>query len=363
MSEDIKYQYMCDFLSIVLDKKINLTDIKEQNIILIKINQILKEIIDYDEYDMLNIFINDFGISKEKIVDEICEIQKQFNNKSYVKFGLIDWMYKNNIELFKKYIDKIINNKLFYDLINDFGILQLFNNIIIDSPNNYFIQYKNSLINNIIKIFYTSDIEKISNVFLNFEHLDLIIDICLNNQLEKSNLSLNIVYCVLTNKLSNIVMLKKTIKKLNLTSEQINTYFESKEKKIINFNEENLLFELINSKSIDKIKWFLDIISDYSKFIKKTNYLQLFRRACQTNDPEISKYIYNVVQICGFEITKQEMISILNIIIYNSRWNNSSNTEQLIFELINFGIKPPAGYPKYLEYYNNLKIYSSNNKV
>lgn len=51
-----------------------------------------------------------------------------------------------------------------------------------------------------------------SNIFLNFEHLDLIIDICLNNKFEKNNLSLNIVYCVLTNKLSNIMVLKKQLK-------------------------------------------------------------------------------------------------------------------------------------------------------
>jgi hypothetical protein len=360
MSEDIKYQYICDFLSIILEKKINSDKVSLYNIILTKTKQILEEIIDCDEYEMLDIFINYIGISEEIIVDEIYQIQNF--RKSYIKFGFIEWMYKNNVELFKKYIGIIINNRLFYDLINNFNILQLFNNIIIDSQNNDFIQYKNSFINKIINIFYTSDIEKMSNVFLNLKHLELIIDICLlDEKLNKNDFSLNIIYCVLTNKLSNITILKKTIKKINLTSEQLNTYFESKGSIVINHNEENLLIELINSKSIDKIIWFLDIITDYSRFIKKTNYLLLFKRACQTNDHEISKYIYNLIQICGFEITKEEMMSILNSIIYNSRFGDSLNKDQIIFELINLGIKPPTGYPKYIEYYNNLKIYSSNN--
>lgn len=108
------------------------------------------------------------------------------------------------------------------------------------------------------------------------------------------------------------------------------------------------------------IKWFLDIVKDYSKFIKKTNYFELFKRACKTNDLETSKYIYDIIQICGLEITKSQLTLILNIIVCNSRWNNSSNTEQLIFELINLGIKPLQDFPKYIQYYNNLKIYSSN---
>lgn len=109
MCSDINHQYVRDFLSIVLGEIINSNKKSLYNIILHETKQILEEIIDCDDYDMLNIFINDYGISKEKIVAEIYQIQNQFNYKSYVKFELIEWKYKNNIKLFKKYIDK--NNK------------------------------------------------------------------------------------------------------------------------------------------------------------------------------------------------------------------------------------------------------------
>lgn len=360
MCEDIKYQYLYDFLSIVLGKKINLDKESLHNIILSEIKQILKEIIDCDEYDMINVFINYVGIEAEKIIHEIYQIQN--NCKSYIKFELIEWMYKNNIELFKIYINSIMNNKTFYYLINDFNILQLFYNIIICSQNSDFIEYKNLCIEYVVKIFTNSYYtQNINNVFINFEHLELIIDICLlDDEFGEDEFSYNIIDCVLKNQLSNIKILKKTIQKLNLTSEEIKIHLDNKKSIIINHNEINFLEELIKSKSIDKIRWFLDIITDYSKFINKKNYIRIFSIACETSNIEISKYIYNIIQICGFEMTKQEMITILNRIIFSSRWNESTDREQIIFELINFGIKPPSGYPKYTEYYNNLKIYSKN---
>ena len=363
MSEDIEYQYLSDFLSIVLDKKINLDKESLSKTILSEIKKILQEIIDCDEYDMLNYLINYSEVGIEKICDEICKIQNNF--VSYIKFGLIVWMYKNNVELFKMYFNSIINQKIFYHLINDFGVLQLFYNIIIGSQNSHFIQYKNLFINNVEKIFIDKyHIPNINKIFLNFKHLELIIDICLldneieGDKLEKKIFCYNIIDYVLKNKLSNIKILKKTIQKLNLTSDEIKTYLNKKSSIIINHCDINFLEDLIKSKSIDKIRWFFDIITDYSKFINKNSYIRIFTIACQTSNTEISKYIYNIIQICGFEITKQEMMVILNNIIYSSRWN--SDKEQIIYELINLGIKPPSGYPKYTEYYNNLKIYCSN---
>jgi len=63
-----------------------------------------------------------------------------------------------------------------------------------------------------------------------------------------------------------------------------------------------------------------------------------------------------LIQICGIEITNQDIIKILNYSIYNSRWNKTPGHDELIYELINLNTKPIGGFPKYTEYYNNLKI-------
>lgn len=364
MDEDIKYQYLHDFLSIVIDKKINFNKQSLSNIISSELKQILKEIVDCDEYDMLNLLVNYVGICEKKIIDEIYQIQ--YVSKSYTKFGLIDWMYKNNFDLFGMYIVKIKNGGVFYDLINDFNILQLFYNMIIHPPNNDIIQYKNTFINNVVKIFTNHNCtQKPNNIFLNFEHLEMIIDICLlDEKIKRNEFKFIVIDIVLINKFADIKILKKTIEKFNLTSEEIKTHFDNKNSiknsKIIEMNHIYFLNEIIKSKSIDKISWFFEIIPDYSKFVTGKNYEQIFAIACQTKNIEISKYIYNIIMICGFEISKPVMMSILHNLIIECRWNMSSSTnvEQIIFELINLGIKPPTGYPKYREYYNNLKFYS-----
>jgi hypothetical protein len=111
---------------------------------------------------------------------------------------------------------------------------------------------------------------------------------------------------------------------------------------------------LICTNSYEKINWFFDIIQEYTKYIKDKNYINLFEIACKTNNTQIAKYIYDLIKICGFEIKNEYIIIILDKIIYSSRWNTFD--QQIIFELINLGVKPNINEPIYIDYYNNVKI-------
>ena len=175
----------------------------------------------------------------------------------------------------------------------------------------------------------------------------MIIVTCYENNQYLNNFYLKLFVRLLTNKYTNLKLLEKYIKHYNIETDNA--------RKHLVFKELNFIPILIESKSLEKITWFFDNVQEYTKFIKKSNYLNLFDIACDTNDIEIAKYIYATIELCGLEITVQDLTKILNDVIGSTRWNNYRNN--VVFELINLGIKPPYGYPRFMEYYNNLKIY------
>ena len=102
---------------------------------------------------------------------------------------------------------------------------------------------------------------------------------------------------ILLNKYTDFKLVEKYIKYYGIKMNVIKEHFISKE---LYFTE-----LLIKSKSLEKITWFFEIIHDYTVFIKKLNYLELFTISCKTFYIEIAKYIYNIIGLCGFEITKK----------------------------------------------------------
>ena len=149
--------------------------------------------------------------------------------------------------------------------------------------------------------------------FLNFEYISLIIEICDENQQYMNNINyyLKMFDDILVNRYTNLKLLKKFIKHYDIKICTIKEYLETKEMYFIQF--------LINSQSLEKIIWFFDNVQEYTKFITKSNYLELFRASCNTNNVEIAKYIYNIIGFCGLEITKKDLKITLDTIIFSIR--------------------------------------------
>ena len=357
-----KYQYAKDFiiLSIIDNKNTNKIDINEYllpNLILVNFKKIIEEIILSGQYDIISVLVEYYKIDKKFIINNLINVQ-YINYNRIVKFETIEWIYKNDYEFFKEYTCVLFENSL--NLLNIFNnnykILKLFYEIIIKSNTENFVKYKSIFIGSTNKfmfnqINYNINHEFNKNIYSNIEHLILLTDIsiCDESNYEKRNMTIyQILYKIIVSEYSDLKLLKKFISNYNLLSKELKLKLENKDISFIN--------NLINSKSYDKINWFFDVVKEYTKFIKNCNYINLFENACKTSDVKIARYFYELIQLCGFEITNQNIIGILDRMIYSSRWNKSTEKQKIICELINLGVKPPNGYPIYTEYYNNLRI-------
>jgi hypothetical protein len=346
--EEQNTQYMVDFLSITLDlekpfvmgNKINDTCIANNK------TKIVKESILCENYKIINFLLENFNINEECISDIISDCYYSTYNYTNNYHKLIKWLGEKNIKIFKITMAKLINKISIYDYNMIYVLKNIFNKI-----NNMYLT-KRQFIKHVCETF-----RKIMTIysqneknFSNFEYICLLIEIFQENQeyLQDTNYYLKLFDIILLNQHTNLKLLEKFIKYYGIKN-IVKKHLESKEL--------NFIPILIKSKSLEKITWFFDNIQEYTNFIKKSNYLDIFKVACDTGDIEIAKYIYNIIELCGLEITKQGLERILNNIIYSIRWDDKTKNN-IVYELINLGIKPPSGYPQLTEYYNNLKIYS-----
>ena len=362
----MEYQYTYDFLSIILDKKIETDDKKIFKIISFNLKKIIVEIILYKEFEILNVLINYFQIDIKKIYSIIYSIilNIQWEKENYMQYSncilFIEWIYKNNYEFFKYYIVQLFEKYLsssnnlsnLHYYVSNFKILKLLNYIFIESDIECFNKYKITFINIVYKYGFIYHNKRVNKIYANFENLILLTNICtLNNNFVKKTY-FEIFDNIITDEYSDLKISLKFIKYFNLSQNELKTHLENKKL--------NFIRDLIKTKSYDKINWFFDIISDYTKFIEQQNYIELFNYACKNSNVKIVKYIYDIIQICGYKIIDKMIFNNLNSLIYISRCNKSEDRDMIIYELINFGIKPKLKYSKYTQYYNNIKI--RNNK-
>lgn len=340
-------EYMVDFLSITLDlekpfvlgDKMNNTYIANNKI------KIVKELILCENYEIINFMLENFNIDEECISVIINDCYNSNYDDSNNFHKLIRWLGEKNIKVFEITMAKLINKISVYDYDMIYALKNIFNKL--DNTHQIKQEFYKHICENFFQ--YRNEITQNQQIFSNFEYICLMIEIFQENQqyIKHTNFYLKMFDWILTNKYTDLKLLVKYIKHYDIKIDE--TFLERKEL--------NFIPILINSKSLEKITWFFDNISEYTKFIKKSNYLEIFIEGCNTNDIEIAKYIYNIIGLCGLEITKQDLAKIIKKLIFSIKCDNNKNND-IIYELINLGIKPPLGYPEFTEYYNNLKIYS-----
>jgi len=103
------------------------------------------------------------------------------------------------------------------------------------------------------------------------------------------------------------------------------------------------------------INWYIEYLP--ITIIDKNNYKRLLESACKSQNPEVAKLIYNYIISSGIQISLYDLKEILYSLIYTDFYDKS---DKIIYELINFGIKPPNGITKFSEYYNNINIIKNN---
>lgn len=346
-------QYIVDFISITIDleKPFVLGDKMNNTYIVNNKTKIIKEAILCENYEVINFLLEIFKIDEECISDIINDCYNFHPEESIKLHNLIKWLSTNNLSLFEKIINKFIikKNKCIYD----YDIILVLKNIFdkFDNMN----QTKELFQKYIYKSFFDTkyNYNYIECVFFsNFDYICFIIEILQEKKqyITDINLKKKFFDIILLNKHTELKLVEKYIKYYGIKMNMVREHFISKELYFIEL--------LIKSKSLEKITWFFEIIPDYTVFIKKLNYLELFKISCKTYNIGVAKYIYNIIELCGFEITKKDLSRILCHIIYSQRWDKHTQINNILFELINFGIKPPPGYPQLTEYYNKLKIYS-----
>jgi hypothetical protein len=344
------HEYIYDFLEIIIDKKIDKNDINKliTNIIG-NSKMIFKQIIECEEYESFGFIINILEKNElyNKLVQDFyqycCEIEININSKLFI------WLFNNKINFFDNFLQEIIkkNNLNLKFILNNLELTKFFTKIInLDKYSNTFLIPFNNRIKDVFMCNYTNNL----NIYTNIEQLILLTDICKNNDNDNdnnTNIYIKIVEKILINYNSDVKILNKYISYYKLSLTVINNKLKN-----------TLLSEIIQTKNIEKINWYLNLSSSYMLKITQTNYLKIFEEACKTYDINLAKHIYNLIELCGYTITKHNIWNILHSTIYYRRWNNFS--DEIIYELINFGVKPPSGYPKYTDYYNNIKLYNNN---
>lgn len=358
IENDAEKEYVEDFLSIVLEKKINLDNPNPADILNLNFSIVMTQLIECEEFNILKYIISIYSIDINKIVTEIIKILK--NNEDLSIYKITKWLYENDKNLFYEFINE---NLCHYDLIivRDYQTMKfLFET---DLSNDVYNQLNKNFIYNVTKQIFSNyiislnlDVIKSKYVYSDFNYILLIIKFGLSENSYVYELYPNVellyydVLCkILMCKYSELKIITKFISHYKLDFQQMITYFEC----------DVSITELIETNSYEKINWFFSTIPDYTKFITKKNYKSIFEKSCKTSNPEISKYIFNIICICDFQITKDDLKYILNNIIYENRWNKETSGNKIIYELINLDIEPPRGYSKLNEYYNNIKVYNN----
>ena len=308
--------------------------------------QIIEVIISNDYVELIPKLKKIYSYDLQNITDALITFFPKINSDS------IEWICVNELEIFINCINKInvddfmnfIDSDNFYsiyesvkknkNMLNNFEykITHILENILINPKTNTYISpFKNFKFLNII--------EKV--IFL--------IDIYLRNNPNNNN-NFNTVH-------SKIVLaLLKTNTSLELII-KYKKYYKITDKNLKIFFEKSDIFEKnVRFCSVEIVSWFFEIASVLT-IIKPSNYITIFKQACLNGDIKLIKLTYNLIYCAGYKIDNHSLFPIMIGLIHEQRWmGNKTNYDDVIYEFINMGIKPPAGISKYLEYYNNITI-------
>ena len=266
-----------------------------------------------------------------------------------------------NIKVFESLIQEIIsietniiiNKKEFFHIILDYlNLKPIINNT------NYLDNFMNLISKKIelILIKYNFVGSENTSIYNDVDYLNKLIHIYFDYKKLNENKIKENCLIILINMLSNYYKFKKIIKFIN--------YWKISKKEIREIiNKKIEIFSSIcYSGDLELFEWYIEFIEDYTLFINKNNYKYLFSNACKSLNSDITKIIYNLIQSQGIEITKNDLSGVLDSLIYD-RWNNNQEKDEIIYNLINFDIKPPKNYPKYLEYYNKINFINNSNNT
>lgn len=357
--EEQKIQYALDFMTLTLEleKEFDIND-KNRSSLYFANNKIkvIREILLSENYEIINFLLEYFNIGIEQMTQYINEIYVNEVHDKYSELNIklhnfITWLNTNNQNLFFKIINSFITGKK----------INIFNYELIHKLKTIFDQYPDEdktkkqffdyitnkfIFNNYYYNHYYFYLD--NEIFTNFEYIITVSEIIRKyseyTKIKKINLS--IFDIIFGNVHTNLKILLDYIKYIGLTEDEINTYLKT-------IGEEYFINFVLKTNSVEKIIWFFDNIDSYNKIISQSNYLSLFDNACYTKNVQIVKYMYSIIEMCGYKILNKDIEKILYRLVSMNDLNNC-----VIYELINFGIKPPKGYPKLTEYYKKLKIYS-----
>ena len=287
---------------------------------------------------------NTINIITESLINVIHEIS----------LDSIEWIITNETELFNNLINKIDFQK-FIKIINSDNFDSIYQSIkkneqILNIFENKIVQLiELKLIRNLI--YSQSTLNNLEFLKI-FEKIIIFVDLYLKKKFPNSNLNTNnyfnevhskIIYGLLKTNTSLYIIVKYK-KYYKITDENIKNYFE----------KNNILENIIRFSSVEIINWFFEIASILI-IIKASNYKNIFKQACLSGNIELIKLTYNLIECAGLKIDESYLYSIINQLIYEERWNNHNiQYDNIIYEFINMGIKPPSGISKYTEYYKNI---------
>lgn len=280
------------------------------------------------------------------ITESLCKNLSQLNVQS------IEWLINYEYNIFLNCLTKLSLQEFIHLLDND-NFLSIYKFI------KYNINILNIIENKIIllfdeKIFKYNQFDYQNNFkcILKYDLLIILTDIylkktCVKNNDEKSQFN-NVHSKIIT------ILLKKNAPLEILIKYQNN--YKISDLKLKNYLESNNILEsIIKFISINVLNWFLEITSIFM-IIKSSNYKYIFSNACYNGDIQIIKLIYNIIQCNGLKIDSLYLQKIMHDMIQQERWNNNSKFENVIYEFINMGFKPPAGTCKYTDYYKSIII-------
>jgi hypothetical protein len=289
------------------------------------------------------IYVNDTD-TVNLIIESLISIVNELN------FDSFKWIIINEPELFINFINKLSAQK-FLVILNSIDFCELYGFI---GKTKIFNDFKNLMVKFVdINLLCTNTSQMVfgsNSQFLKiFEKIIILIDVYIKKtpiNTYFNNIHSKIMFLLLkTNtSLDTIIKYKKYYK---ISDENLKNYFE----------KNNILENFVRYSSVEIVTWFFEMTSVLT-IIKQSNYKNIFKQACLNGNVELIKLIYNLIQCAGFKIDEFNLYSIMNDLIYQERWygSNKTNYDNVIYEFINMGVKPPISATKYNEYYKNITI-------
>jgi hypothetical protein len=302
----------------------------------------------YNDYIELIPKLKKIFESDVNINNNILESVKE--NLDKMSLESIKWLINNENEIFINMLTKIDLQK-FINFIKSDKFIPIYK--LMQLNDNIFDTFKNKIINLLDSKFFSSSswfIPGNFEIFNDYEKIILMVELYINYKKKKLITDDKHVHLKMINILLKNNFILKTI--INYQN-----YYKIKDNQLKDYFEKNNIIEnFIKNTSVEVINWFFEIAS-VLVVIKSSNYKNIFKQVCTGGNLESIKLVYNLIQCAGYKIDNITLQQIMYELINNERWNNNKKqNEDVIFEIVNMGIKPPSGLSKYNDYYKNITL-------